>query len=226
MSNMSEDKITDPPDKDYVASTEMLEIAERYIDGEKVPDLAKEYDIPKSTIYNRFRRMNISTRGTEGSSKKALSTVRKVETEALAAEAEKLATIAIKLGGVIARRYMAIIDHLMSQDKSLELIAEEIMSWYEDKRSVLKNVERLEATQELLSEQLELAYGRSLPNFKYELRTRILTKYANQVLKARAVGVRLPMKRLVRAYHTELVTLENRIEDITIVDNEEMMIIG
>lgn len=211
---------------EYVPTPEMLEIAERYNAGEKVAALSKEFSIPKATIYDRFKKMTVTTGGAAALRGKALSTVRKVEAENLAAEAEKIATIAIKLGGVIARRYMATLDYLMGQDKSLELIAEEIMSWYEDKTGILKRINRLEGEQARLYEQLEYAYGRALPNFKYELRTRLLSKYAMQVLRARTIGVRLPVKRLVKAFHNELLLLENDIEDIRIIEDAEMMKIG
>lgn len=212
--------------EEYAPTPEMLEIIERYNAGEKVADLAKEFGIPKSTIYDRFKKTGITTGGAAAFRGKALSTVRKVEAENLAAEAEKIATIAVKLGGVIARRYMATLDYLMGQDKSLELIAEEIMSWYEDKRGTLMRIDRLEGEQARLYEQLEYAYGRALPNFKYELRTRLLSKYAMQVLRARTIGVRLPVKRLVKAFHNELLLLENDIEDIRIIEDTEMMKIG
>ena len=213
------------PFEDHEQPPEMLEIIERYNSGEKVAALSKEYGIPKATIYDRFKKSGITTGGAAAHRGKALSTVRKVEVENLAAEAEKIATIAVKLGGVIARRYMATLDYLMGENKSLELIAEEIMSWYEDKRGVKQRIEKLEASQAHLYEQLEIAYGQALPNFKYELRTRLLTKYATQVLKARMYGVRLPVKRLIKAYHNELVLLENDIENIKIIE-EEMVQIG
>lgn len=224
MSNMSDPPREEPFDEEEEETPEMLQIIERYQAGEKVTALAKEFEIPKATIYDRFKKMGVVTGAAATQRGKALSTVRKVEAENLAAEAEKIATIAIKLGGVIARRYMATLDYLMSQDKSLEFIAEEIMSWYEDKRSVLKRMEKLEGARDNLYDQLETAYGRALPNFKYELRARLLTKYVTQVLNARAMGVRLPAKRLVKAYHNELLLLENRIEDIIITEDDQEMI--
>jgi len=225
LSNMLEEPRKEPLEEEGDSTPEMLEIIERYNAGEKVKDLSKEFGIPKATIYDRFKKGGVTTGGAAAHRGKALSAVRKVEVENLAAEAEKIATIAVKLGGVIARRYMATLDYLMGENKSLELIAEEIMSWYEDKRGVMKRIESLEASQAHLYEQLELAYGQALPNFKYELRTRLLTKYATQVLKARMYGVRLPVKRLIKAYHNELVLLENDIENIKIIE-EEMVQIG
>jgi len=206
-----------PPSTDeeeYIPTPEMLEIAERYADGEKIADIYAEYGISKSTIYSNFKRMGITTAGPK--KRKALDTVRKVEIEILAEEAEKIASMAIKLGGVIVRRYGPLLDLMMSQGKSLELIAEEIMSWYEDKTSVTRILTKLETDRDILYGKLQEAYGLALPNYKYTLRTRLLNKYAVEVLRARTIGVKIPVKRSLRAFYNDLLILEGDIEDIMV----------
>lgn len=210
MSDPSEDTLPE----DYIPTPEMLEIAERYADGEKVAVLAPEYGMSKSTIYTNFKRMGITTEGPK--KRKALDTVRKVEIEILAEEAEKIASMAIKLGGVIVRRYGPLLDVMMDQGKSLELIAEEIMSWYEDKTSITRILTKLETDRDILYGKLEEAYGLALPNYKYELRTRILNRYAVEVLRARSIGVKIPVKRSLRAFYNDLLVLEGDIDDIMV----------
>jgi len=203
-----------PNDPLYEASSDLLEIVERYTAGEKVKDLSTEYDIPTSTIYYAFKQMGVETSGSTRLSGKAGKVIRKIEVDALAEEAEKIGTIAVKLGGVIARRYLPLLDDMMSQNKTLEMIAEEVMSFYESKRSFLRRMEGLESEVIHLQEQLEYAYGLALPNYRYELRTRILERYAKKLLDARMIGVRLPVKRSLKAFHTDLLLLEQNIEDI------------
>lgn len=202
-------------EEEYTPDSNMLEIVERYNDGEKISLLAPEYGLSKSTIYANFKKMGITPSGSP-KKRKALDTIRRVEIETLAEEAERIASMAIKLGGVIVRRYGPLLDLLMSQNKSLELIAEEIMSWYEDKKSITNILSKLEVDNDILYERLEKAYGIALPNFKYELRTRLLNKYAYEVLRAREIGVKIPVKRALKAYHNDLLILEGDIDDIMV----------
>lgn len=203
-------------DSAYDASPEMLEIAERYADGEKVKALSEEYNIPTSTIYYAFKKMGVETSGPARLSGKAGKTIRKIEVDALAEEAEKLGTIAVKLGGVIARRYLPLLDDLMSQGKTLEMIAEEVMSFFESKRAINRRMEDLESEVAHLQEQLEYAYGLALPNYRYELRTRILERYAQQLLNARILGVKVPVRRSMKAFYNDLLLLEEDLENIVL----------
>jgi len=206
-----------PTEEEFEPRPEIAEIAERYEAGEKVADLLKLpkfKGIPKATIYDNFRRMGIQTGRSR--TQRALKEVRKAEVASLAEEAERTASIAIKLGGCIYRRYTPLLDELMSKDMTLEMIGEAIMSWYESKRAIQKRVEALEAETANLREQLEYAYGLALPNFKYELRTRILYKYAQQLIQARMAGVRFPVKPTLKAFYNELLTLEEDIQDIVV----------
>lgn len=220
MSDPSSDELPEEGEEEYLPDPAMLQIAERYAPsdgskGEKVADLADEFGISKSTVYDNFKKMGITT-GQRAQRRKALETVRKVETETLAEEAERIASMAIKLGGVIVRRYGPLLDVLMAQGKSLELIAEEIMSWFEDKRSTTKLLIDLETQRDILYGQLEEAYGIALPNYKYELRTRLLNRYAVDVLRARTIGVKIPVKRTLKAFYNDLLILEGDIEDIMV----------
>ena len=144
----------------------------------------------------------------------ALKEVRSVETMALSNEAEKIATFAIGIGGVIARRYLGFLDYEISHGKTLEFIAEEVMQWYEMKHSILAEKDELKTKIESLNKELSAAWAMNLPNFKYWLRTRILERYANQVLQARMRGVRLSLPSLAKAMQTDLLELEDDVNEL------------
>ncbi|GAG77557.1 unnamed protein product, partial [marine sediment metagenome] len=91
--------------------------------------------------------------------KRAQSTVakeiRKIETEELSLEAEKIATMAVVLGGQITRRYLPLLDTLVSQGLSLEAIALDIMDWYEARTATNVRLQDLEAHNTILLRELE-----------------------------------------------------------------------
>lgn len=197
------------------------EIAKRYLEGEDVKALSKEYDIPESTIWYHFKRMKIS-RKEHKIEKAAEKTVRKKEVEALTLEAEKLATLAIGLGGIIARRYTPLLDHLLAQGKNIEYIAEDIMGWYEMKNSTEARIKELEIQNQNLEKELGLAYAMALPNFRYALRTRILMKYAKQVLMLRAAGAPIRVKPTLRAMEQELTQLESDLKEVIEIESSQI----
>jgi len=174
----------------------------------------KKYEIPASSIYHYFSQEGVSRKDIKIERTKALREVRAREAEALSSEAEKIASIAIGLGGTIARRYLDFLDFEMARGKTLEFIAEDIMQWYEMKTSTLAEIDRLKVKIESLDKELSAAWAMNLPNFKYWLRTKILERYANQVINARLMGVRLPVSSLMKAMQTDLLRLEGDINDL------------
>lgn len=134
--------------------------------------------------------------------------VLKTEAEELAAEASKIATIAIGLGSPIARRYLPLIDSMLSEGKPFERIAEEIMTWFETKASANAEIDRLKAQVASLEDELGRTYGMLAPNFKFMLKARLLERFALQVLKYRAAGIRIPLKAVIQAYHNDLNAIE------------------
>jgi len=202
--------------EDYTPPPELVEIADRYDSGEQVAEILKDYpDISKSGVYYHFKKMGIETgRSGPAKSSKAEKTIKKMETEALAIEAEKIGSIALSLGGSIARRHLPLLDSLMSKNKTLEQIAEEIMDWYLSKKVTKKHIELLETEITELTEQLEYSYGLALPNYRYELRTRILERYATKLINARILGVKVPVRRSLKAFYTDLLLLEEDISTI------------
>jgi hypothetical protein len=190
------------------------DLAARYMEGEDINKLSEEYKLPLSTIWRYLKKMGISRAGEEKRQKEVQKEVRAKEMEALSTEAEKIATLAIGLGGIIARRYLPLLDTLMSEGKTLEYIAEDIMGWYEMKDSMKANEENLKAQIENLNRELSSAYTMSLPNFRYYLRTKILERYANQVIRARLMGVRLPVRQVIRAMQTDLLNLEGDLQEM------------
>lgn len=203
----------------YTPPPELVEIADRYNSGDQIADILKDYPaISKSGVYYHFKKMGIET-GRSGPTKssRAEKTIQKLETEALASEAEKIGSMALSLGGSITRRHLPLLDSLMSKNMTLEQIAEEIMDWYLSKVSTKKHIELLETEVTNLTEQLEHSYGLALPNYRYELRTRILERYGAKLINARILGVKIPVRRSLKAFYTDLLLLEEDIENIILV---------
>jgi len=194
------------------------EITKRVQDGEDVGALAQEYKIPKSTIYSYMKELGVEIPKKRGlaavtRTPSAEQVVRKKEGEQLASEADKITTIAIGIGGPIARRYLPLIDKLMSEGKPLEAIAEEVMSWYERKVSIERQVEDLKIEIDRLNEELGIAYAIAQPNFKYLLKLKTLEKYATQVLRFKLAGFKIPVKTLLKAFQNDLEMIESDMEE-------------
>ena len=201
-------------------------IADEYLDPDNPTDidaLVEKYNIPKNSIYYHFKKEGISRKGVESTKAAPIQKeIRKVAQEILSAEAEKIATLGFGLGSIIAKRYLSLLDYMMAENKTLEAIAEEIMQWYEMKHSTLAEVDELKTEITLLNKELSAAWAMNLPNFRYWLRTKILERYATQVINARLMGVRLPVSGMVKAMQTDLLRLEGDMNDLF----EGEMIIG
>jgi len=192
-------------------------IANEYLDPERpvdIDDLVKKYNIPKNSIYYYFSKEGVSRKGTDVTKPTVQKEISKKAQEVLSAEAEKIATIAFGLGSTIAKRYLNLLDYMMSKGMSLELIAEEVMEWYEAKAATNSRIDELEAKVEGLNRELAAAYAMNLPNFRYWLRSRIMERYAAQVIQARVMGVRLPIQATLKAMQTDLLRLEGDLEDL------------
>jgi len=189
------------------------ELTERFKAGEDVETLEKDFKIPRATIYHYMK--------LQGLHRKRKTTVPraprvagpedivlKTEAEELATEATKIATIAIGIGSPISRRYTPLIDSMLSEGKPFEAIAEEIMTWFEQKTAKNSEIDNLKQQVESLKNELGRAYGMLAPNFKYMLKARLLEHFALQVLKYRAAGLRIPLKAVVRAYQNDLEKIE------------------
>jgi hypothetical protein len=144
----------------------------------------------------------------------AFKEVSSVESIALSNETEKIAAIAFNVGAAIAKRHLDIIDYEMSHGSTPEFIADEVMQWYEKKYSTLAENAELKTKIEQKDKELSAAYAMNLPNFKYWLRTRILERYANQVLQARMRGARISASSLINAMQTDLLRLEGDFQDL------------
>jgi len=203
------------------------EIVERYMEEEPSVDikaLSREYDVPVSTLYFWFKKLGISRKRRKG--RDAIGEVlRRKEIEALKEEAEKLGTLALGLGGVIARRYTPLLDYELAQGNSLELIAEDIMTWYENKRAVQTRTDKLEAENTYLTEKLGEAYAIAAPNLRYILRTKLLKDYILKILQLRALGMKIPFKRMMQAFKKDLLTLDDDLMEAMEVkiENEQQI---
>lgn len=193
-------------------------IADEYLDPENPVDieaLVEKYNIPKNSIYYHFKKEGISRKGVESTKAAPVQKeVRKVAQEVLSAEAEKIATIGFGLGSTIARRYLSLLDYMMSENKTIEYIAEEIMQWFEMKHSTMAEIDELKTEIEVLNKELSAAWAMNAPNFRYWLRTKILERYASQVINARLMGVRLPVSSTIKAMQTDLLRLEGDMNEL------------
>jgi len=201
-------------------------IAEEYLDPDNPTDidaLVEKYNIPKNSIYYHFKKEGISRKGVEPTKTQPVQKeIRKVAQQILSSEAEKIATLGFGLGSIIAKRYLSLLDYMMAENKTLEAIAEEIMQWYEMKHSTLAEVDELKTEIVKMNKELSAAWAMNAPNFRYWLRTRILERYANEVLITRRMGVRLPVTPTIKAMQTDLLRLEGDIKELF----EGEMIIG
>jgi hypothetical protein len=197
------------------------EIARRYLEGEELEDefgegLAKEYRIPKRTLLAYFKRMGVSRKKEKAKAKEIQAEIRRKEVEELSTEAEKIATIAIGIGGIIARRYLPLLDALMAEGKTLEYIAEDIMNWYEMKAPTEATINKLKSEIAELNENLGKMFVMTQPNFRYMLRAKILERYAKDIIKARTMGVRLSPSKTLQAMHNDLLAIEDDIGGLNI----------
>jgi len=181
---------------------------------------SKKYNIPVTSIYYYFNQEGVSRKEEKQEKRASMKEIRAAETQELSSEAEKIATIAIGLGGTIARRYLDFLDYEMEHGKTLEFIAEEIMQWFEMKHSTLAEIDELKTKMVQKDMELSAAWAMNLPNFKYWLRTKILERYATQVINARVMGVRLPASSLMKAMQTDLLKLEGDVNELFRVEEE------
>jgi len=206
------------------------ELAKRFEEGEDMGVLSHDFELPKSTIYYYMKQMGVQRPKTRGIPEKVPrvptpeAVVRKREGEELASEAEKIATIAMGIGGPIARRYMPLIDKLMGEGKPLEAISEEIMNWYERKSTILAQIEELETKIARLDEELGMAYAVAQPNFKYLLKLRTLEKYALQALRLRVAGFKVPIRTLLRAFQNDMESIERDMEEALEIKTVEAVV--
>jgi len=175
--------------------------------------LEKDFEIPRATIYHYMdlqgihrKRKTTTPRAPRVAEPEEI--VLKTEAEELAAEASKIATIAVGLGSPIARRYTPLIDSMLNEGKPFHAIAEEIMTWFETKTATRLQIEQLEERVASLENELGRAYGMMAPNFKFLLKAKLLEKYALQVLRYRAAGLRIPVKSVIRAFQNDLEQIE------------------
>jgi hypothetical protein len=193
-------------------------IAEEYLDPDNPTDidaLVEKYHIPKNSMYYYFKNEGISRKGVESTKAAPIQKeIRKVAQEVLSAEAEKIATIAFGLGATIAKRYLSLLDYMMAEGKTLDFIAEEIMQWYEMKHSTLAEIDELKTEIAKMDKELSAAWAMNLPNFRYWLRTKILERYAAQVINARLMGVRLPASSMIKAMQEDLLRLEGDVNEL------------
>ena len=163
----------------------------------KIEDLAAKYDIPRRSLYYYFKQLGLSAMQGKGMSV-AERTVRKTELSALSSEAEKITTIAFGIGGVVARRYLPTIEYLLAGGRTLEMIAIDVMNWFEMKIPTEARIGKLEAENQMLKLEnkalnlkLKEAWAVASPNFRYLLRAKTANDFAKKLLYWKARGLRV-----------------------------------
>lgn len=203
------------------------ELIRRYEAGEVTfEEISEQAHIPKTSLYRYFREMEVPIKAEPELTRiKVEKALREKEITAVTDEAVKIYDVAIGLGSVIARRYTPLIDHLMGEGKTTELIAEDLMAWFETKRPTLEQIESLKnevarleksLTNEVarLKEELREAYEISEPNRIFEVKSQRLFQFAQEALRYRASGLRFPVKSAVRAFQDDLDTLEKQVRNM------------
>ena len=193
------------------------EITRKYLEGDDVDDLAKEYDFPKKSLYYYFSKAGVSRKKSAKDTKIVLKEISQAREQELSIQGEKLVTIAMGLGGVIANRYLPLIDAMMADGMTLEYIAEHIMDWFENKTSIEQKVSNLETENKNLEDLIVTAHTMAEPNFRYLLQTRILDDFAKRALQYRAAGIRVSPKKMTQALYYDLMALDTGIE--TFIEN-------
>lgn len=188
------------------------EAARRYLEDEDIDVLAKEFDVPKKSLYYHFSKMGISRKKSAKETKIVLKEISKAREEELSIQGEKLVTIAIGIGGVIANRYLPLVDAMMADGMTLEYIAEHIMDWFENKTAIEQKVSNLEIDNKNLEDTIQAAYTMAEPNFRYLLQTRILDDFAKKALQYRAAGLRVNPRKMTQAMYYDLLTLDTGID--------------
>uniref|UniRef100_A0A6M3LYZ1 Putative DNA binding, helix-turn-helix domain containing protein n=1 Tax=viral metagenome TaxID=1070528 RepID=A0A6M3LYZ1_9ZZZZ len=189
------------------------EAARKYLEDGDIDEIAKEYDIPKKSLYYHFGKMGISRKKSAKETKIVLKEISKAREQELSIQGEKLVTIAIGIGGVIANRYLPLVDAMMADGMTLEYIAEHIMDWFENKTAIEQKVSNLEIDNKNLEDTIQAAYAMAEPNFRYLLQTRILDDFAKRALQYRAAGIRVNPKKMTQALYYDLVTLDTGIDN-------------
>ncbi len=112
------------------------------------------------------------------------------------------------IGGVIANRYLPMVDAMMGDGWTLEFIAEQLMDWYENKTAIERKVSNLEIDNANLNAAIVQAYTMAEPNFRYLLQTRILDDFAKRALQYKAAGIRVSPKKMTQAMYYDLLMLD------------------
>ncbi|GAG97827.1 unnamed protein product [marine sediment metagenome] len=192
----------------------MPEIVKLYLEGEvDAKELSAQYGIPIRTLYKEFKALGV----TRAKGKKLATAERKIrdaEVNALADEAEKIATIAIGIGGVIARQYLPLINYLLAGGRTLPMIATDVMQWYEMKIPTETRIDELEVALEARDKLISEAWVIAAPNFRYMLRARLVTDFAKRILVARMNGIRIPVRSSIRALQNELAQVDKDIKPL------------
>ena len=194
----------------------MPEIIRRYEAGEiTTQEIIDQYGIPKTTLYRYFKDMGVKIKTAPEMTKiKVEKALRDKETAVITDEALKIYDVAIGLGTVIARRYTPLIDHLMSQGQTIELIAEDVMMWFETKTVTQNRIDNLQSEIGTLNQQLREAYETAEPNYLFKLKSERLLQFANEAMRWKALGLRIPVKSAVRAFQGDLDKIEIKVKNM------------
>ena len=191
------------------------EIIARYAIGgsdNAVEKLSEEFQIPVKTLYYNFKKFGISHQDQVEKKQTMLKEIGQATQLNLSTQAQKLAQISIGVGGRIANKYLPLIDALMDDGLTLEQIADAFADWFEAKPSTQQKINDLENTINNLEGEITNLEELTAPNYKYQLRVKILDKYAKDMMRARAYGIKLAIRPTLDALNADLMRLEQGLE--------------
>lgn len=192
------------------------ELIARYMSGgaeNTVEVLSKDYNIPEKTLYYNFKKFGISRKDDAEKRSSMMKEIGQAVQLNMSTQAQKLAQISVGIGGRISNKYLPLVDALMDDGQTLEQIADILVDWFESKPVTEQKIKDLEETVNGLVQQIQNLEELTAPNYRYQLRVKILDKYAKDIMRARAYGVKINLKPTLQAMNTDLLALEKGLDN-------------
>jgi DNA-binding transcriptional MerR regulator len=191
------------------------ELVARYMAGgpeNTIELLSTEFNIPEKTLYYNFKKMGVSRKDDTEKRTSMLKEVSQAVQLNISTQAQKLAQISVGLGGRIANKYLPLIDAMMDDGLTLEQIADAFADWYEAKPTTDQRISDLESQITQMEEHIGTLEALTEPNYRYKLRVGILDKYAKDIMRGKAYGIKINLRQTLEAMNTDLMNLERGLD--------------
>ncbi len=184
---------------------QLKKYGERYIAGEDPETLGKELGMTGRTLRKIMNNAGITRKTTKST---GMAKIRKIESEAMGEEAEKIVTLGWELGGMIARGWYPLLDKLLSEDRSMKFIVEDLMHWYESKKSTLTQIAQLEGDAEALAEENQKLETLAAPNIRLKLKMDAYKECWELLFRAAIVGSEMDVDALNKKLTADMQTID------------------